>query len=348
MKKSTLSEVNQRISYIFKHQDQLVLDGDTHPSNLKHLDASIQEEWSKPNYYQGKPLSNQQLIEEMDMAGVDMCISWQNPAVCIYKPLIRENYEANYKKLLRANQDIHQTAQDYPERIIPCGWTDPKAMGVELACQLATVCVEEMGFPVVKMNPGQNAYPMDSTEVLEVVDHIVSLGAIPAFHFGGDTPFTSVEALKKIALRHPDHRIIAVHMGGGGSHFVDGDEHYIQTRELGLEHPNLFFVLSAIRDCHVESNLITYQLAGEPYCSNIACGSDAPYGKIVWNFGGFRAMFECLQNAGQHTDPRLKANPSLFDEKAVQNYMGRNLCRLILGAYEEILMKQSTQESFAK
>ncbi len=341
METTIIKEVEARINYLRENRDKLVIDGDTHPSDFSRLSAAKRKELQDdPNYYQGRPISTEQLIAELDAAGVDMCIAWQNPAVLDYEEIRPENYEVNFQRLREANRHIHDSSKKYPTRILPCGWTDPKALGVELAKTLATQCVEEFGFSVVKMNPAQNEYSMDSPDILEVVDHIVSLGAIPTFHFGGDSPYTMPDALRRIATQFAESRIIAVHMGGGGSHFVDGDSHYIETRKLGLEHPNLFFVLSAIRDCHIESNLITYQLAGAPFCNNIACGSDAPYGKIVWNFGGFRALFDHLSDGKTHTDPRVRENPALFSPEAIQNYMGRNLADLVLAACENILQVQ--------
>lgn len=344
MKDSIISEINRRVGYLKENKDSLTIDGDTHPSDISAIDPELRSKvLDHPNYYQGKPIDTKDLIREMDMAGVDMGISWQNPSVLVYEDISEENYYTNYQKLLGANRHIYHASGEYPTRIIPCGWTDPKALGVDLAKQMASICIKEFGFPVVKMNPGQNEYPMDSPEVLEVVSHIISLGAIPTFHFGGDTPYTTIQALTQIAEQYSSHRIIAVHMGGGGSHYVEGDGHYIRTRELGLKYPNLFFILSAIRDCHIESNLITYQLAGKPFSQNIACGSDAPYGRIAWNFGGFRAMFNSLKDYQNHTDHRVVNNPDLFTEDVEQNYLGRNLSNLIIEAYAKILEKRKEQ-----
>src|SRR3546814_29309 len=195
---------------------------------------------------------------------------------------------------------------------------------------MVRLCVEEWGFPVVKMNPAQNAYPIDSDMVLEVVDRIVSLGAVPAFHFGSDTSFTPAEGLERVALRHPDHPLIAVHMGGGGGHYVEADRTYLAARDIGLRRPNIFYILSAKRDTHIESDLTTYALAGEPYRRNLAVASDVPYGRIAWNFGGFRGLFASLADGGAHNDPRLRANPGLFDRTTVPGFMGGNLAALAI------------------
>jgi predicted TIM-barrel fold metal-dependent hydrolase len=124
-----------------------------------------------------------------------------------------------------------------PGKFIPGGWTDPRNLGVERAVKMAEVCIEEFGFLFVKMNPAQNAYPIDSDDVVKVYEKIIELGGIPAFHFGGDTPFTPAEGLEKLALLHPEHPVVGIHMGGGGPSYMEGELHYIKARELGLKIP---------------------------------------------------------------------------------------------------------------
>ena len=94
----------------------------------------------------------------------------------------------------------------------------------------------------------------------------------------------------------PEHPVLAIHMGGSGAGYPEADELYRQARELGLRRSNIRYVLSAKRDTHIESDLIAYTQAGEPFCRNLSCASDAPYGRMTWNFGGFRAMFRSLQD----------------------------------------------------
>ena len=148
----------------------------------------------------------------MDHAGVDMALCWQNPAVITYTDDRRENFAM----LRAANEAIFELAQRHSTRVIPAGWTDPQALGEDAAAQLVQICVEEWGFPIVKLNPAQNRYPIDNPMVLRMVERIVALGAVPAFHFGADTEFTPAEGLRTVALQHPDWPVIGVHMGGGG------------------------------------------------------------------------------------------------------------------------------------
>lgn len=337
MKENIVAIINKRLTYLEQNKDSLIVDADTHPSALGHLSKKALDLYnSTPNYYQGRPITAEGLLTEMEQAGVNMALSWQNPAVTVYS----NDKAANYESLLASNRYIFEAGQKYPEKILPAGWTDPKALGLDQAIKMVDQCVFEFGFLIVKMNPAQNAYNIDSYEVMAVVDHIVSLGAIPAFHFGGDSPYTPASGMETILKAHNGHPVIGVHMGGGGSHYVDGDPLYLEARELGLRFPNIFYILSAKRDTHIESDLITYQLAGEPFSNNIACASDAPYGKQSWNFGGYKAMFRCLKDGENHPDPRLRQHPGLFSDEAVKNYMGRNLIELVIKGYRGLLEKQ--------
>jgi predicted TIM-barrel fold metal-dependent hydrolase len=330
----------RQAEFLRRNAGRLVVDGDVHPTERDALPAATRERLERdPNYYHGRPLLTEHLFEKMDKAGVDMSMCWQNPAVLQYGDDMAENAA----RLAAANARIAALAADNVERIIPAGWTDPKALGVDRAIALARRCVEEFAMPVVKMNPAQNHYPIDSDEVGEVVDAIVALGAVPAFHFGSDTPFTPPEGLARIAQRHPENPVIGVHMGGGGGHFVEAEPIYQAARQIGLENPNIFFVLSAKRDVHLESALITYAAAGEPFSRSLGMGSDAPYSDMVWNYGAFRALFAAMRDGRTYGDPRLAAQPDLFDDAMISGFMGGNLARLVADASERILARSGNR-----
>ena len=170
----------------------LTIDADTHITDTGHLQGDLRKRYlSSANYYHGRPISAEELLDEMKMAGVDASLIWQNPAAVRYG----DDHNENYDNLYRANRYIVDSAMHYPGKFIPAGWTDPKALGLSKATHLAEICIREWGFACVKMNPAQNAFPMYSPDVLEVVDAIIAMGAIPAFHYGADSPFTPVEDL---------------------------------------------------------------------------------------------------------------------------------------------------------
>jgi predicted TIM-barrel fold metal-dependent hydrolase len=334
MKTEAKKRVERQLKFLKENRDALIIDADTHISDVENLpEPYLSRYFQTDNYYHGKPISAEDLLTEMKMAGVDMSLVWQNPAVTPYG----NDNEINFETLLKANRYLFEADPKYPGKFIPGGWTDPKNLGVELATKMAEICVRELGFLFVKMNPAQNEYQIDSEDVVSVFSKIVELGGIPAFHFGGDTPFTPAAGLEKLARIRPDHPVVGIHMGGGGPSYMEGEEHYNKARELGLQYPNIKFIESAKRDTHIESDFITYQLAGKPFSKNIFCASDAPYGRQTWNFGGYRAMFKSLMDGENHTDNRLRQNPGLFTEEVKRNYMGRNFAELVIEGYEKLL-----------
>ena len=191
----------RQLHYLEANQGRLVIDADTHITDVGGLSGELRRRYdSADDYYHGRPVSAEDVIREMDMAGVDAALIWQNPSATVYT----DDPERNAESLLAANRYVCEAARRFPERFIPAGWTDPKACGLANALRMAEIFVREFGFAIVKMNPAQNAYPIDSPEVLAVVDRLASLGAVPAFHFGSDTPYTPAEGLERVALRHPD------------------------------------------------------------------------------------------------------------------------------------------------
>jgi predicted TIM-barrel fold metal-dependent hydrolase len=319
---------------------RLVIDADAHITDLAALPDALRARYEgMPAYYHGRPISAEELLAEMDMAEVDMALVWQNPAATSYT----DDAGRNTELLLAANLYVRDSAWRYPERLIPAGWVDPKACGLGNTLAMVEALAGEFGLPIVKMNPAQNRYPIDSPDVLEVLDRIVECGAVPAFHFGADTTFTPAEGLRRVALRHPEHPLIAVHMGGGGASYLGAEELYRSARALGLECRNIRYVLSAKRDPHIESDLIAYQMAGEPFRSHLFCASDAPYGRLTWNFGGFRAMLNSLVEGARHTDPIVRANPGMFTPGDAQRYLGGNFAHFASASCARLLATAKAQ-----
>jgi len=334
MEKTLKKQIDKSLAFLEKNKDHLIIDADTHITDIKNMDFEVKKKlMSTDDYYHGKPINAEDLLREMKMAEVDMSLIWQNPAATTYPG----DHAGNFTSLLKANRYIFESWIKYSDKFIPAGWTDPKALGMNKALVLVDICVNNFGFPIVKMNPAQNKYPIDCEMVFEVLDHIISLGAIPAFHFGADTPFTPASGLEKVSKRLNPYPVIAVHMGGGGASYKEAEKQYLETRMMGLRNPNIKFILSAKRDTHIESDLISYQMAGEPYSRNICCASDAPYGRQTWNFGGYRWMFRGLKDGENHTDKRIRKNPGLFNDEVIQNFMGRNFAEIVINGFKSIV-----------
>lgn len=338
MAPEAVDRLRSLLAHLEQGGDTLVIDADAHVTDVASLPAPLRQRLeTTPDYYHGRPISAEDLLREMRQAEVDMALVWQNPSSTVYT----RDADANYENLLAANRYVRDVAVRSPHRFIPGGWTDPKALGLESALRLVDTLTLEFGFPVIKMNPAQNAFPIDSPGVLSVVDRIVQRGAVPAFHFGADSPYIPAKGLAAIAARYSDSPILAVHMGGGGAGYVEAETLYHEARQLGLSHPNLCFALSARRDTHTESDLIAYQIAGAPFCHHLFCASDAPYGRVTWNFGGYRALLASFLDSEHHPDPRIRERPGLFDQAAVRGYLGGNLARMVVATIRRLLARHA-------
>ena len=341
MDANVIQRIQRQLDYLSENRNKIIADTDTHLTDFSGMTSQmLYKYYSTHNLYQGRPISVEDLLAEMEMAGVDVCLCWQNPAATPYR-----GGEQNFEALLKSNRYIFECSCKYPEKIIPSGWTDPKALGVEDAKEMVRICVEDFGFPIIKMNPAQNAYQIDDERVIELTRSVIEYGAVPAFHFAADTSYTPTEGLCHLAQLFPESEILAVHMGGGGSSYLEAETMYNEIRELGLVYKNLYFVESAKRDIHIESDLITYTLAGEENYKRIFCASDAPYGRMTWNYGGYRCMFKSLMNGEKHTDPRVRENAALFTPELVQRFMGGNFADFIIKRYSEMLKKHE-EESY--
>ncbi len=326
------SLLEQRSSILQKHFGAAI-DADVHLSDPEQLPAALAERvQSAPDYFHGRPIGLAQLLGELDLAGVHGALCWQNPSATEYG----DDPVENHRRLLDANRYVAFAADEEPERILPAGWTDPKALGVEGAVALVDALVSELGFPIVKLNPAQNAFPIDGHDSLTVVRRILAWGAVPAFHYGADTPYTPASGLEAVAELCDPQPVIAVHMGGGGASYTAAEELYHETRALGLRRKNIHFILSSRRDSHTVSDLIAFQEAGNPSCANLSWGSDAPYGSIPWNFGGIEALLRAMRHRN-FPDPRIQDNPALFDDEAVRDYLGGNIARLYGEACSSVL-----------
>ncbi len=334
MKEQAIERINKQIQYLKANRENLVADADTHITDLGAMDIFMKRDYcANPNYYQGRPISLSDMLTEMKMANVDICLSWQNPASTPYPG----DYDRNYASLLHSNKYIYDCANEYPEHIIPTGWVDPKGIGMENAKEMIRVCTEEHGCPIIKLNPAQNAYMIDSDIVMELTADIINAGAVPAYHFAADTPYTTISGLTKIAETFPDSPILVIHFGGGGCSYIEGENMYTELRQLGLKYKNLYLIESAKRDTHIESDIITYALSGEEDFKRVFAASDAPYGRMTWNYGGYRNMFASLIDSENHTDARVRENPEVFTPKLQQMLLGTNFVDFIIASYERLL-----------
>lgn len=291
---------------------------------------------SSPDYFHGRPLGPDELRAEMDLAGIDLALVWQNPSATAYGA----DPSANAVALHAANTAVAAAAVAHPDRFLAAGWTDPRALGVDGAIRLVRACTGELAMPIIKMNPAQNAYPMDHPDVLRVMDAIVAEGAVSAFHYGADSPHTPVAALGRVARHVAPHPVIAVHGGGGGASYLEQEALAAKSRRLFLRQDNLFVVHSAKRDTHMAADVLAFAAAGPAAWARLALGSDAPYGRMAWNFAGGRALLDQLADP-RHPEQSRRPAPAPLSAAHTRDYLGGNAARFLARIIDTFLRHPS-------
>ncbi|NJK96769.1 MAG: hypothetical protein HC905_19285 [Bacteroidales bacterium] len=82
---SARKRVIQQQEFLLANREKLVIDGDTHVTDIAAMHSTLKARYEADlNYYHGRPISAEDLIDEMDLAGVNMALIWQNPAATVY------------------------------------------------------------------------------------------------------------------------------------------------------------------------------------------------------------------------------------------------------------------------
>ena len=216
----------------------------------------------------GRRNSIEDLIRQLDYAGVQQALTWIQPP-----------YQREIDESLRY---LYEASKVYDRRILAFGWADPR-LGTGKAKETVRRCAEEYGFCGIKMNGAQNEYFIDDPELsLPVVEEIAKTGKPIAFHIGGDAcEFTHPFRLGKIAALYPELPILMVHMGGAA--FADLSAAAI---EIAAQHPNITLVGSAVRDISIQNAL--RRLGPERICF----GSDTPFALIHTCVALYKALLQ--------------------------------------------------------
>ncbi len=326
MEKQAKVRISSQLDYLISSNDKLIIDSDTHISNSNLLSQSMAKKVKQDFlYFHGKPADMDELVFSMDLSKIDMslsCLSWQNPSVTQY---FVEDEQRNFESLFAANKYIYDSSIKYMERIIPAGWTDPAALGKNLAIEMVDICVDHFGFGIIKINPAQNRFMINSEQVVEIVTHIIKKKAVPAFQFGADTKYTSVSELRFLAEKFENSKLLAIHMGGGGACYIEAEDLYQNSLLHGKNHSNIMFVESAKHDTHIRNDLLYFSNKGTSIIENLAWASDFPYGLQVWNFGGLKSLIHELEAS------------LLRNELNTNRIMGGNMKNLLMETYQNLL-----------
>jgi len=222
-----------------------------------------------PSRQGGNSIGIDEALRRMERAGVGKALVWLQP------PYERGEVSAG-------NAYVNRATREHPDRFLGFGWADP-SLGVERALEEVRRCVEDYGFHGVKLNGAQNWFVIDDpTVALPVVDAIAETGKVLALHVGADAPEnTHPMRVRAIARRHPDLRILMVHMGGVG--------HADLTRaaiEVMRECPNVTAIGSAVREIPV------LHAVKELGADRVCYGSDTPFALMHVEVAKYRALLE--------------------------------------------------------
>lgn len=213
-------------------------------------------------------MSAEKLIAEMDGCGIDKALTMPHP------PYLRE--------IAPENRYLYDSTRRFPDRILPLGWIDPH-LGTDKMRDEIRRCVEEYGFYGVKFNGVQNAFNIDDPVlVMPLVEEVVRLGAVAAFHVGVDG-FSTTHPMRfaHIAERFPEARLIMIHMGGLG--WLDLSDAAIEVMQA---HPNVLGISSFLRPY---STLKALRMLG---AARVCFGSDAPFSLMHVELAAYRALVE--------------------------------------------------------
>jgi hypothetical protein len=218
-------------------------------------------------------ITGDDLIGMMDDCGVHRALCWLKP------PYTRQIGECN--------RAVYEAEQRHPGRLIGFGWANPR-LGVQAALDEATRCLEQYGFPGVKLNGAQDDYFIDDEELsLPVVERIAELGGVVAFHVGSDAyEKTHPFRVARVAARFSETAFLLAHMGGVGVPSL-----HRATIEFAEQHANLHLIGSA-----AESKAIL-QAVGRLGAERVCFGSDTPFALMHVELARYRALLKDLDEA---------------------------------------------------
>ncbi len=228
----------------------MIIDADCHISSHK---------------WDGLAMTADELLGEMDRAGVDQALVWLKPP---YDRDIRPE-----------NRAVAQAMRAHPDRLLGFGWANPR-LGVEAAETEIRRGFEEYGFYGVKFNGAQDDYVIDAPEVLPLIEQAARYRKPIGFHIGADFyENTHPYRLAKIAARFPEVTFLMIHMGGAGKPSLDRS-----AIEVALAHPNITLIGSEIGERPILNAIAA--LGPDRLCF----GSDMPFNLMHVELAKYRAL----------------------------------------------------------
>lgn len=152
--------------------------------------------------------------------------------------LIAQMDEFNIEKTALCNEDNDLTLdvmKRHPGRIIGCVYVNP----------LNQKTVDDMdkyieaGFAAVKLNPLRHAYCADA-EIIDAVMEKAEKYNIPVCIHSGHPPYSLPWQVGLLAERHPNVKLMMIHMGHGHGVYIDA------AIKMALRYPNIYLEMSGM------------------------------------------------------------------------------------------------------
>lgn len=160
------------------------------------------------------------------------------------------------------DNDVTMAAMTHHQgRIIGCIYVDPAANdAIDIMERYASA-----GFSAVKLNPLRHAFCADSEEVDPVMEKAGELG-LPVCIHSGHPPYSLPWQIGLLAERHPDVKILMIHMGHGHGVYIDA------ALKMARRYENIYLEMSGMP---MPSKILeAYETVGK---DRIMFGTDAPF-----------------------------------------------------------------------
>jgi predicted TIM-barrel fold metal-dependent hydrolase len=208
------------------------------------------------------PLSIDDLVQDMDDAGVEKCVILGQDA--------HATPNASFKQYTIRHQELLSFVRRGKDRFIPFAGVDPNG-GLQAKKELRRA-IKELGFRGLKIHSSANSvYPNDTRKMFPLYETCQEFGLPILFHAGttglGDCEikYSKPEYLDEVGQAFPDLRIIIAHFGWP---WMD------VALAIALRNPNVFIDISGWKPKHIPAGLLVY-LNG-PLQDRFLFGTDYP------------------------------------------------------------------------
>ena len=157
-------------------------------------------------------ITGEQLIAQMDRFGIEKTV------------LCHED-----------NQVTLDMMRKYPGRIIGAVYVNPLNQSTVDSMEN----YYEKGFKAVKLNPLRHAYCAD-IEAQDPVHHKAEKARVPDCIHRGHPPYSLPRQIGLLAERHPDVKVMMIHMGHGHGVYIDA------ALKMARRYPNIFLEMSGM------------------------------------------------------------------------------------------------------